>query len=438
MYVAATQMPAHFNYLVAASFFILGPSTAAIRLVTAAFGVAAVVFAYLLFRRWLGERWGFVAAALLAVMRYHLTVSRFGMQAVTTPAFEFACLYWLDRAVAHRDPRDAGWLGLTLGLGMGFYYALRLFPLVLAGFSVAWFISAARARGRSAAARPDHAGWRRVAAQLALGSVAFVVTSAPVWQFALQHPDEFSERTSTVSIFQRRDEPDLLKALSSNVGKHLAMFNLRGDSNGRHNLPGEPMLDSLTATLFVFGIVLALRRRRDPPNTLMLLLFFTMNLGGILSLDFEAPQSLRSVGVIPALPYFAVLPLAAIGAEIGRAWPVESRRGQFVARLAGAGLGLLIVAIAYANFATFFSVQRLATSSWQQYSTVQTIAAREMNRLAPTHDLIVAPELDGHPTVQFLAPTVAAQRWTGRDPAHWRRLAQRGDPVRRLPGRRLQ
>ena len=45
---------------------------------------------------------------------------------------------------------------------------------------------------------------------------------------------------------------------------------------------------------------LALGRTRYPANTFFVILFPVALLGGIFSVDFEAPQSLRSIGVIPA------------------------------------------------------------------------------------------------------------------------------------------
>jgi hypothetical protein len=72
-----------------------------------------VVFALLVFRRWFGNAMGIVAACMLAVMRYHLTFSRFGMHGIATPAFELAGLYFLDRALAEKKVSDFAWLGLT-------------------------------------------------------------------------------------------------------------------------------------------------------------------------------------------------------------------------------------------------------------------------------------------------------------------------------------
>ncbi len=415
VYVSSAQTPAHFHYLLALSFLVFGPSTAAIRLVPAAFGILAVLFAYLLFSRWFGTRLGLVAAALVAVMRYHLTVSRFGMQPAATPAFELALLYFLDRACERKQLRDFAWMGLTLGLGMAFYFAFRLFPLILAVFGAALALAALRSSRRTpaTAATAPTGAWtqiRHLGPQLGVFALGFAISTAPIAQFAIQHPDLFFERTSTVSIFHERDEPNLAKALWNNTEAHLLMFNLVGDGNGRHNVPGEPMLDPLTGSLFLLGLALALRRWRDPPNFLMLLVFFVMLLGGILSLDYEAPQSLRSIGVVPALAYFATLPLAAIGVELTLAGAMRRRRTGTVL---GVAVTALLVAVGVLNLHTFFGEQKLASNTWSEYSTPETLAAREIKRLAPTHDLIVAPLLDGHPTVRFLAPEVKTQRrWT--------------------------
>ena len=69
------------------------------------------------------------------------------------------------------------------------------------------------------------------------------------------------QRTQTVSVFTNRDEPSLLKAVANNTQKHLLMFNYKGDNNGRHNLPGAPTLDKLSAILFALGLGVALARR---------------------------------------------------------------------------------------------------------------------------------------------------------------------------------
>ncbi len=328
VYVESTNLPAHFLYLIALSFKLFGVGTISIRLVTVAFGIVTVIFAYLLFRRWFGERMGLVAAAMFAVLRYDLTFSRIALHGVTTPAFEVIVLYFLDRALERKQLSDFAAMGLALGFGLAFYASFRLFPIVL-GIFIVGLVIAALVRGvRSLSFIPSGRGrfsllqWVPHLAIFVLGTL---IAIAPVAQFAWQNRDVFFARTNTVSIFERRDERDLSKALISNTLKHLEMFNVLGDRNGRHNLPNEPMLDPIIGALAVLGCGYALWRWRDPANALMLLTFLIMNLGGILSVDFEAPQSLRSVGVMPSLVYFATVPLVAIGLEIARVFRLRLR-----------------------------------------------------------------------------------------------------------------
>lgn len=430
VFVQSTLLPAHFNYLIAFSFSLFGINITALRLVTAAFGVAAVLFAYLLFRRWFGQWLGIIAACVLAVMRYHLTFSRFGMHGIATPAFELAALYFLDRALAGKKVSDFAWFGLTVGLGLAFYFAFRLFPVVLALFLGCLLIGALVKYGaRETNRRYVRGMWQ----QWFVAGLALVIALTPVLQFAIRNQQAFFSRTGTTSIFEHRSEQDLAKAYWNNLTKHLEMFNVRGDNNGRHNLPGAPMLDPIMGALFIVGLAFALWRWRDPPNLLILLLFIVMLHGGILSLDFEAPQSLRSIGVIPALVYFISLPFAVVAQAVRRTmFEAPETNNSWLRRNPGAAVltvGVLAVmtCTSYLNLNLFFNTQKNDPSAWAQYSTPETIVAKEMNRLAANNDFVVTALYADSPTVRFLAGDVTnRQSWTVTDRLPVVRDATRG------------
>jgi hypothetical protein len=414
-------MPSHFIYMIAFAFSIFEANPLAVRLVTTVLGMAGVVFAFLLFRRWFGVTLAIVAAGLLAVMRYDLTFSRFGVNAISMPAFELAALYFLDRSLAEKRIRDFAWLGITIGLGLSFYTGFRLFPLALVLFLVGLFIAVIKKHGFRVAFRKYLGGL------LPHGMVtllALVITLMPVIYFVWHSPAEFFSRTSSVSIFSHRDEPDLGKALWSNTRKHLEMFNVAGDRNGRHNLPGAPMLDPIMGVLFVLGAAFAIWRWRDFTNLLMLLVFFVMIQSGVLSLDFEAPQSLRAIGVIPALVYFITVPLAAVfpniesllspkpGVEQGVVSSSSARHNGYWQLV----LIPLLAIIAYLNFDTFFNKYQNDPSSWAQSSTAETILSNILNQNADSYDFVVSAMYDNHPTVRFLAGNIKnVQRWTASD-----------------------
>ena len=439
VFLETDTLPSYLAYLFALSFSMFGMTTAAMRYVTAAFGVITVVLAYLLFRRWFNERVGLIAAFLLAIMRYDLTFSRIAMHGITTPAFELLSLYLLDRALERKQFADFAWLGLVLGFGLAFYTPFRLFPLIILSFLLlVAFINIWRQRiikkdmQGSAWNWPRLPGWElRFSISILVMLIGMIIAVSPLIQFTLKNPDVVTDRLSVITIFQHRDEPDLAKALWSNTVKHLLMFNVQGDRNGRHNLPGEPMLDNVTGALFVLGIGYGLWRWRDPANLLMLLIFFLMLLAGILTVDFEAPQSLRSIGVIPALVYFSVLPMEWLIVNFRSAFqPFDGKRGfsiqnstiqaglPEVRRLASLGLGLagLLASIAYLNINTYFTKQETLPGVWAEHSAAETIVANEMNRLALSYDFVISALYDNHPTVRFLAGNIKNyQRWSAVD-----------------------
>ncbi|MEZ4611528.1 MAG: hypothetical protein R2838_15050 [Caldilineaceae bacterium] len=67
------------------------------------------------------------------------------------------------------------------------------------------------------------------------------------------------------------------------------------------------MLDPIAAGLLVLGLGLALWRWRDPIWMLLPLWLGGALMGGILSLDFEAPQSLRANGTMSVVYVLAVV-----------------------------------------------------------------------------------------------------------------------------------
>src|SRR5207237_6291543 len=99
-----------------------------------------------------------------------------------------------------------------------------------------------------------------------------------------------------------------LSPLWNNIEKHVLMFNIQGDGNGRHNLPGAPELERVTAALAVLGFVIVLARVRQPEFAIVLVWWVVALLGGILTLAFEAPQSLRAADAMVPATIFAALP----------------------------------------------------------------------------------------------------------------------------------
>jgi 4-amino-4-deoxy-L-arabinose transferase-like glycosyltransferase len=384
IYVQSTHAPAHYVYLIAAAFKAFGVSTLSVRLVSVAMGMGTVLAGYLLGREFFGRVGGLLLATLLAVSRWDVNLSRIGMYNISTPLFAMLTIGFLLRGIRRRRLSDFGFAGLSLGLGLCFYAAFQLFVVVVALFVLALLLL------RQNFFRHYWSGL------LAMCFMALLVF-APVLLFAYDNPDDYFDRTRDTSLFADKLPGERLPALIDNTAKHLLMFNVSGDPNGRHNLPGAPMLDPLTSALMVLGLGLAVWYLREPIWLLLPIWLAVMLLGGILSLDFEAPQSLRAVGTLPVAYILAVVPLY----MLWRAWMRGDGR-YFPSFYAWVAIAFL-VPITLLNSRMYFSTWANDFASWNAFSTPETITANLLNERDEQTDAHVISFYDGHPTVNFLA-----------------------------------
>lgn len=404
-FLGSTAHTAHHNYLVAAAFAWLGETITAARLVSALMGIGMVAAGYLvaaeLFyttpshgrsRSPVGPAMGLIFAALLAVSSWSLNFSRIAVNYIATPLFILLAVGLLLNAL--RTRRTSAWLlsGVSLGMGLNFYSSFRLFLPVLPLFLLAALI-----------VRRDL--WAKSWRGLLLWAFAALIVMAPLLTFAATNRTLFLKRSQDTFLFNQVAPEEGVSALLANTRTHLLMFNVKGDRNGRHNLPGRPMLDPYLGGLFVLGLAVCFWRFRRPAYLLLLLwLGFTL-LGGILTLAFEAPQSLRANGAILAAYLIALVPLA----EVLRAWD-SSSGGRYYPRSAPAIAALLLLPITVWHLNQFFVVQQKDFAVWNAFSTPETLTARALATLDPERtQAYVVSYYDGRPSLNFLAP-----QWRGR------------------------
>src|SRR5439155_5056459 len=258
-----------------------------------------------------------------------------------------------------------------------------------------------------------------------LGAMAF--SALPVIIFAVQDPVTVNGRTAqTLILTQPVSDTEKLRQIWDTVQRHALMFNVNcgGDLNGRHNLPGAPMLDPLTAALVVLGLGWLLIRPRDW-RTLMLLAWSAVSLsGGILTLAFEAPQGVRTFGVTPVL---AVLGGIGLLATLDRlrglvTLPRRVRAGR--ATIAIVGLGALAVAwIGWSNLDTYFNRQMRDTDVFSSFSARETVAAKAAvvggGRYASIlTSTTMSPTVEGAFIVPDLQATIRPFDWASDMPNH--------------------
>lgn len=378
--------PTHYSFMAAAAFKLFDVGTASIRLSSVVMGIATVPAAYLAGREFFGRRlMGLVLAFLLAVSSWDVNFSRIGMFNVATPLFQLLALGLLLRGLRTQRLLYFALAGLSLGFGLAFYRVFQIFLPVVGIF----FLHAAIARRQML--RRSWMGWLLV-------GLGLVLAILPVLIFAYQQPDTFFSRTQDTYIFTGKAPDERIPALLENVRKHVLMFNYQGDPNGRHNLPGDPMLDPIVGALMVLGLALSLRRFWQPTQFLLLCWMVIMLLGGILSLDFEAPQSLRAIGTLPVAYLLAVVPIDALW----HAWR-QTRFGGRFPRLFVWPLLALLVYVGVLNVNKYFVRQANDFAVWNAHSTPETIAANFLRSEGDEADFYIISFLHNHPTLRFVA-----------------------------------
>ena len=228
-----------------------------VRLPAAISGILTVLGIYFLAAELFGAEAGLFAAFLLATSFWHINFSRLGFRAIMAPLFLTWALYFLLKGFKKLDSgapfsRAASFYlagGVLWAAGFYTYIAYRVSPALIAlVFAFYWF--AAR-RG----------GWQRsYLRSSALFTAASAVVAAPLAYYFFTHPGTFSERTSELSVFHSATP---LQDLARNTWKTLAMFNLQGDGNLRHNVMGRPELFWPVGILFLVGIAIGLRSLGD-------------------------------------------------------------------------------------------------------------------------------------------------------------------------------
>ena len=243
---------------------------------------------------------------------------------------------------------------------------------------------------------------------LVLFGFAAVITISPLAMYAVEHQDEYFARSRVTSIFlapkgddwEVRPKSEWLPTLKSNIRAHLLMFNFRGDPNGRHGLPGHRMLDDITGVLAVLGLAYVVSRAFRPDYFLLLAGFAVGLAGGIITLGFEAPQSLRSIMALP-MPFL----FAGIALDAGWRFVTSGNRLRLPrAAIAAAGMAALVAWAGVSNYDIFFNKKAHDFASWASYSTEPTLVAREIDRLGPDYRILMSSVFVGQPTLEFVHP----------------------------------
>jgi hypothetical protein len=308
-----------------------GPT--AMRVTAACFGVAGVATIYGLateMRRHepgLPKAFPLLAAASLALMRWHVHFSRMGIEPILVP------LLWAGSAwFLLRGWRTGGWLsflvaGVLLAAAMYAYQGAWVIPI----------LAAILAGHLALSDRPRLAA--RWTGLLATAGAALLLV-LPLAAFFRQHPELLLLRPSQIAtVGQEGAAP---AGLAANIWATLRMFGpgQTGDLDVRRNLPGAPALNLWQAIPFYLGLGLAIWRMRRPMYALPVVGLAGLLLPGVLS--EYAPHFHRIVGAAAPAALLTGMGLAWLWQQGSTLWRQGAPRNRAGLALMGAVVIMLL------------------------------------------------------------------------------------------------
>lgn len=328
--------PNGFIYFMAGIFKVFGANWLGLKLVSLIAAILTVPAVYLLGRLMFGPLAGLSAMTLIAVSRWHLSMSRWGWNETAPPLFQVLATFFLLRGLRDRRALDYALSGLLMGLSIYTYLSARLAVVTILLYILYWFLS--DPSGLRASLRRSWLG-------LSILIIAAIVTVAPIAVTYIKDPFAYNNRVAEISIFRDIREQGSLTPLTSNIGDILKFFHQTGDHQGKHNLPYEPMTDPITGLLFAIGVGYAIVAWRDQRNILLLIWLVLGLAGSFLSSQHESPQSYRALTALPAVALLAANVLDRIGRAVYRILQNGALANVYPFLPAGAAGGTIVLAL---------------------------------------------------------------------------------------------
>lgn len=249
-------MPAISFYYNSLGIRLLGQTIAGVRLPWAIAGIASVLTTFWLVTRLRGLTLGLMTATLLAGYAYSIHFARLGANNIADPLFAGGALLFLIRARDRNSPLDWMLAGVTAAAAQYFYPGARLIPLLLAACLAFFFWSDRLRRTR----------WTDLTGGALILGGGYLVTAAPILQYAVRFPDDYNARLNQVGILQSgwlanevAQRGSVVVVLAEQFARAMLSYNLFPDRTVWFGSP-EPLMSGLWAVLFGLGFLYAIFR----------------------------------------------------------------------------------------------------------------------------------------------------------------------------------
>lgn len=296
-----------------------GAESFALRMTNGIWGSLTLLGFFLLLRRLKFSPLATILGTFMITFSFwHLNFSRTCYRAIMVPLLITWLSYFFFQGFYSEKKK---WLffmlsGALTGLGLHTYIAFRVAPLIVIFVVIALFLSQ----------KDFIKQYHRLAI---IYIVSALVVALPILVYFYQHPTDFSGRSEAVSVF---NAPNMKfpQAFTTSLLAHLQSFYLVGDTNPRHNYPGQPTIPVAWSILFSLGFIISLKEiivyltkriqakiKKQPelpavtqllyPSILGQSIFWIMLIPGVLSIE-GIPHALRMIGAIPGVFLLCIIP----------------------------------------------------------------------------------------------------------------------------------
>lgn len=369
-----------FFYVLAVSVGLFGRGPWQHHIVSAGFGIAEIIVAYLLTKRLFGKNVALLTAFFMTVSSYATTLSRTAFRATTVPLFTTLTLLFLVKFFQTRDPRTKFWatLGAGTSFGLGFYTYISfrmMVPLLIGLFCLLLFGN----RGKIKKLFSDYFRYLL----FLLGG--FLATFSWLGYYFLNHSGTFIGRAGQVSVFSKDlNHGDVWGTFLSVIKKTLLSFFTEGDLNWRHNVSGFPFLSPMLSPFFALSLLIftcaaipllkQVWQKKIQAATfykVMIAGWFWLMLIPEITTAEGIPHGLRLSGIIPAIFILPAWSVSELWARI--------KKSKFLAPGRVAYALIFLSAIFVYNFFLYFGVSANSPEYYYAFRSDLTNVSNYLN-----------------------------------------------------------
>ena len=359
------NQPSPYFLALAGAFELLGPTLYSLRLVSALAGAAVVPVTWWFVRQLVGARVALLAAFGLAISSWHVSISRFSINYVEATLLTVPACLFLFRGLRGGGLANFALCGALAGLAQYASHTAKAVFIVLAAAALDELVVRYRAG--------EHRRLRRLILGYAIASATCIGVVVPILREVYRSPQEYAARMRQVSIWEDTNAQAQypIDRLASSLAGYIGAFNLEGDANGRHHLPGAPLFDPVFATGLAIGLVLLSGKLGQIRYRFLVYWALGSLMPGLVTVD--APTATRIIEAAPAL--YAI---SALGIAI--CWRRAVALGLRPGTLRTVGGALLVAALGY-NAWTYFVAMYRSPSVWVKFAPVSTQLGRRLREL---------------------------------------------------------